>query len=51
MEAKTNEEFFNVSALIDERFGKEGTVIMLYFEPVLMVMSPVETRCFNAERT
>ena len=26
MEAKTNEEFFNVSALIDERFGKEGTV-------------------------
>lgn len=25
MEAKTNEEFFNVSALIDERFGKEGT--------------------------
>lgn len=23
MEAKTNEEFFNVSALIDERFGKE----------------------------
>ena len=25
-EAKTNEEFFNVSALIDERFGKEGTV-------------------------
>ena len=24
-EAKTNEEFFNVSALIDERFGKEGT--------------------------
>ena len=25
MEAKTNEEFLNVSALIDERFGKEGT--------------------------
>lgn len=23
--SKTNEEFFNVSALIDERFGKEGT--------------------------
>ena len=27
MEAKTNEEFFNVSALIDERFGKFGTAI------------------------
>lgn len=24
MEAKTNEEFFNVSALIDERFFEEG---------------------------
>ena len=26
MEANANEEFFNVSALRDERFGKEGTV-------------------------
>lgn len=29
MEAKTNEEFFNVSALIDERFGKEGTALLV----------------------
>ena len=27
MEAKTNEEFFNVSALIDERFGKEQLLV------------------------
>ncbi|WP_221658973.1 helix-turn-helix domain-containing protein [Bacteroides salyersiae] len=26
MEAKTNEEIFNVSKLIDERFGEKGTV-------------------------
>lgn len=25
MEVKTNEELFDVSALIDERFGKQGT--------------------------
>lgn len=40
MEAKTNEEFFNVSALIDERFGKEGTVTRAEAEEKRMLSTP-----------
>ena len=40
MEAKTNEEFFNVSALIDERFGKEGTLLVRKQKKKRMLSTP-----------